>query len=77
MRSQALIYPSPYFMSAGILIVLAKQMCVFCQRNCVFLISHLLKLCEGSFFSAYFILSSTWIITRAPRETFFLIHFPN
>ena len=77
MRSQALIYPTACFISAGILIVLAKQMCMFCQRDCVFLIIHLLKLCEGSFFSAYFILSSTWVVTHAPHETFFLIHFPN
>lgn len=76
MRSQALTYPTPCFMSTGILIVLAKQMCMFCQRNCVFLIIHL-KLCKGSFFSAYFILSSTWIVTHAPHETFFLIHFHN
>jgi len=77
MHSQALIYPPPGFMRAGILIILAKQMCMFCQRDCVFLIIHLLRLCEGSFFSAYFILSSTWIVTRAPHETFFLVHFPN
>lgn len=77
MHSQAVVYPIPCFMSTGILIVLAEQMCVFCQRDCVFLILHLLRLCEGLFFLAHFTLTSTWILTRAPHETFFLIHFPN
>lgn len=58
-------------MNAEILIVLAKQMCMFCQCNWVVLMLHLLKLCEGSFFSAYFILRSTWIVTHAPHEAFF------